>query len=179
MIGRATLTLRALAVAAALGAAAGGAALADRSRPADREEVRAYAEAIAPLAREGGRIAVLGIRQGLGALVFGDVGPEEFRRQAAGWRQGMSRVRESFAAVPAPGSLAAVAAEFDRALATYLRAIDAFVEASRAPRDAIPDAIEAAVPIAEEADRIYDRASAMLDAERRRVGLPVDEEPSG
>lgn len=143
---------------------------------ADRRAVEAYREAIRPFAVDGGRIVVTGMRPGLTDLSSGKVGGAEFRRMAGGWRGEMTRVRAGFAsAKPPTAALKRAAALFDESLVGYLRAIDAFVAASSKTGKELEAAITAAVPVAENADKVYDRASDLVKAEFRRVGLP---EPS-
>ena len=81
-------------------------------------------------------------------------------------------MRDGFKAVVPPPRLRAAADLFDQSLAGYLDAIDAFVAASVKTGEALKAAITAAVPIAERADKTYDRAKSLLDVERKRVGLP-------
>lgn len=138
--------------------------------PAERRAVVAYNDAIRPLAMEGGRIVILGIRPGIRDLQAGRVSPEAFRSEAEGWRRGMERVRLGFAAVPAPKSLRRAAALFDQSLREYVGAIDAFVAASLSSSGELARALAEAIPIAERADATFDHAKALLKAELERVG---------
>lgn len=143
----------------------------------DRDGVLAYARAIKPLAQEGGRVVQTGIKPGIGELQRGEIAPQAFRDRAATWRRQMENVRGQFAAVSAPASLADVRRLFDESLRGYIEAIDAFVLASSRPKAEIGAAISAAVPTAENADRVYDRATEALKSHLRRVGLNESEAP--
>jgi hypothetical protein len=144
---------------------------------AERNAIKAYADGIHPAAVDGGRIVQDGIKPGLRDLENGSKAPADFRSSAAAWRRDMEDVRRRFAAVAAPPGLALAKSLFDQSLGDYLRAIDAFVAASLQPKSKLQAAITAAVPIAEKADKTYDRASTALKAEMQRVGLPVPSNP--
>jgi hypothetical protein len=156
----------AVVVAAALLAACGG------SGAAERAAVRRYIETLRPLAKDGGRVVVEGVRPGLSDIERGRVTGAVFRSRAQAWRSEMERVQTGFAATPPPARLKPAAALFDESLRGYIAAIDRFVMASYKTGDALKAAITAAVPTAEQADKTYDRAIALVNAERKRVGLP-------
>jgi hypothetical protein len=143
---------------------------------ADRD-VLAYARAVKPLAKEGGRIVQTGMKPGKAELERGEITPEVFRERAATWRRQMLSVRDQFAAVPAPDRLDPVRKLFDDSLKAYVEAIDAFVVASTRPKAQINDALAAAVPIAQKADSTYDQAVALLKKELRKLGLDESEAP--
>ena len=138
-----------------------------------RAETAAYAKAIEPLQKDGGRVVFSGVRHGLTSLALGELTPEAFREQAVTWKADLERVRAAFATREPPTRLRDAADLFDRALAQYLAVIDRFVAVSHTPKAELSAAITAAVPIAELADRTYDRADAMVQAELRRLGLPT------
>lgn len=161
---------RALCLVAIL--ALGYTAACSRVSPSERLAIDAYTTAIQPHAREGGRIVVQLIRPALGDLEAGRTTAEDFRAQAASWKQQVQRVREGFASAPVPSSLRETAKLFDESLRGYVNAIDAFVQASFKTGDELKSAVTAVVPIAERADQTYDRAVALLRKERKRAGLP-------
>jgi hypothetical protein len=142
---------------------------------AERRKVQAYADAIRPILKEGGRVVVEEIRPRLADIELGQVTPEQFRLEAGGWHDAMGRLRVRLRKVPVPSSsgLRQAALLYDLALSQYQAAIDGFAAASRKPKAELKAAISAAVPLAERADRTYDRADALLNAALRRVGLPT------
>ncbi|MCA1833971.1 MAG: hypothetical protein ABR548_04340 [Actinomycetota bacterium] len=137
----------------------------------ERIGVRTYVETIKPLAKEGGRVVIEGVRPGLSDLVNGRITGETFRSQAKGWRGELEQVRVGFAAAKIPDKLARAAQLFDTSLRGYVAAIDAFVAASFSVGEPLKTAIKSAVPLAERADKTYDEATAILEKERKRVGL--------
>jgi hypothetical protein len=141
------------------------------STAAERRAVNAYVAAVRPAARRGGQVVVEGIRPRLSDLELGQVDADQFRLETSRWKTEMEQARRAFAVAPVPTRLKPAAALYDRALRTYLQAIDAFVAASYQPRGAQLDAaMAAAVKVAESADKLYDRAGRLVAAEQRRVG---------
>jgi hypothetical protein len=174
MITRRSVAVGSLAaVVAAGGFAVSSAAWShDGSDAGGREAVRRYAAAVRGPAREGGRIVVVEIRPALRDLVAGTMTPAEFREAAVGWKESLSAIRRRFAAAPAPAQLRHASELFDTALRRYLLAVDAFVAASARPATELETTVAAAAVVAENADRIYDQADALLQAELYRLGLP-------
>ena len=142
-------------------------------RSADQRAVAAYVAAIHPWIEEGGSVVAEGVKPRLADLDFGAVTPSEFRAEAVGWKAELERVRTGLDRVSAPAILRPAALLYDRALLRYEAAVDAFVAASYAPPSGIKAAVTAAVPTANRADAIYDRADAIVRAAQRRFGLPT------
>lgn len=147
--------------------------VADTADPARREALLAYARAANALAREGGQVVVEEIKPRLNDLRLGGVSPEQFRLEAARWRGEFERLRRGFRALSTPGALRPAARLYDRALGQYLEAIAAFSSASGSPTDRRSDAIRAAIPRAEQADRTWDAAERAVDRVLRQYGLPT------
>jgi hypothetical protein len=139
---------------------------------AERKAVDEYTKKAAELAKEGGRIVVQEIRPSLREIESGELKPEQFRTFAKGWKSGMENVRRGFAEARTTEHLKPVAKLFDEAFRLYIAAIDLFAAASLKTGQELKDAITAAIPTAERADKTYDRAAAALRKERKRVGLP-------
>lgn len=133
------------------------------------EQVEAYASAVDLLAKEAGRLVVEEIRPRLTDLREGRVAPEQFRAEAQAWRTRFEATRTALERLqPTPG-LRDAGRLLDTAFRQYAAAMTAFAEASRQPD--LAAAITKAVPLAERADRTYDRADAIVQAELRRLGL--------
>lgn len=179
--GRVTIRKLGVLAGAALTLAASSygvfALIGSRQEDAERRAVRAYESAVRPLGRRGGQVVVEEIRPAVSDLYYRRMMPEQFQRRAVAWKRVMQEVRRGFAEAPAPPRLRRAAQLFDRALAGYARAIDAFVAASQKRSDWMRSAIRAAAEIADRADETYDRASALLSGELRRLGLPAPREP--
>lgn len=139
----------------------------------DRPGTAAYANAITPIQKDGGRLVYEGVRTSVASLFRGELAPADFRARAGAWKADLERVRLQLAAQQPPARLKPAAELFDRALRQYRAAIDGFVTASRAPAARLQAALTAAVPAAERADRTYDRADALVQRELRRLGLPT------
>jgi hypothetical protein len=142
---------------------------ADSETTTDR--VQAYASAVDVLAKEAGRLVVEEIRPRLTDLREGGVTPEQFRTEATLWRTKFEATRSAVAQLHPTPRLERAAGLFDDAFRQYAAAMIALSEASRQPD--LAAAIAEAVPLAERADRTYDRADAVVQAELRRLGLPT------
>ncbi|MHB8468038.1 MAG: hypothetical protein ACYDD7_24745, partial [Acidimicrobiales bacterium] len=117
------------------------------------------------------------IRPRLADLERHKVTPEDFRSEAVAWRTELETVRGRWGRIRAPGSLARAGHLYDLALRQYEVAVDAFVAASSEPSVRIDAAVTAAVPTAERADRTYDQADALVNAEARAAGIAPPEPP--
>jgi hypothetical protein len=140
----------------------------------DRNAVRRYAETISPLAFEGGRVIQERVKPSLGDLVEGRTKPEDYRRLAAAWKHDLDEIRKAFASAPAPPRLTEAARFFDRAMRGYVEAIDEFarVSSTKGTADEIDAALNPGREMARRADKTYDRARRLVQAELRRTGLP-------
>ena len=141
-------------------------------RTADRAAVAAYADTVKELSFEGGRLLQTEIKPRVTDLREGDVTPEQFGREADNWIGLYQDIRSRFADATHPKRLDEAARLYDEAFATYIEAFEAFLDASRLATQAERnDAITDAVPIAERADKIFDRARDELEGQMRIVGL--------
>ena len=140
----------------------------------ERRAVQKYAETISPLAFEGGRVTEERIKPALAQLVEGTLKAADFVRQSEGWKHDLSEIRRAFAAAPAPKGVKDASRIFDQAFRGYLAAVDAFVRGSstQGAPEKIDGALEPGRVIARRADKTYDRARRLVQAELRRLGLP-------
>lgn len=170
-----------LSAAAALAGTAGLAALViliavSRGSDAETAGVRSYAEAIKPLAFEGGRIVQQGLKPALVDLREGRTTAEAFIARATAWKDQFIQIRQDVAAIPHPEHLDRIAETYDAALAAYAEAIDAFTAAARLKDTAARDkALNAGADAAERADKIYDRARELLAKKLSQAGLDPSE----
>lgn len=139
---------------------------------AERRVVEAYAETIKELSFEGGRILQEEVKPRITDLRDGSVTVEQFQREAENWIRLYEDLGKRFDDVERVPRLDAAAALYRQAMATYADAFRAFLAASKRPtRQERNDAITAAVPTAEKADDIFDRARAELERVMRQAGL--------
>lgn len=166
---------RATALVLVTGLLAGALAMVLLSRDsasADRSAVRTYEEKIRPLAVDGGRIVQQEIKPRLTDLRQGTVTAQQFGSEAQNWLNQFQRIRREFAAVAHPDRLNETATLYDRALAGYIRSIQAFIEAATKVNAAERDALlSRGADAAEQADNAYDRARETLAKEMKEVGL--------
>ncbi|HVL91480.1 MAG TPA: hypothetical protein VM841_14730 [Actinomycetota bacterium] len=142
------------------------------SRRAERAAVQTYAQVVKDLSFEGGRILQQEVKPRITDLREGVVSPEQFRREADNWIRLYQNLRKSFADAGPPERLATAARLYDDAFVAYIEAFEAFREASRLDTpEARNEAITEAVPIAERADQIFDRARGELGEQMRALGL--------
>jgi hypothetical protein len=162
------LAVVALAVASSACAGSGGP---KENAAASAARVRAYASAVDLLAKDAGRIVVEEIKPRLTDLREGKVTPEQFRSEAALWRTKFEATRDALNQLRPTPALRRANELFDTAFRQYAEAMTAFSEASRKPD--VGAAITQAIPLAERADRTYDRADAIVQKELRRLALPT------
>jgi hypothetical protein len=145
--------------------------------PATRDEQRAalaaYLDRIEPLGKTGGRVVQLGLKSGLDDLAHQRAAAATLRRRAAGWIRELENVRDAFAAAAAdaPTFVADAARLYRQALGQYVETARTFVTATLATGPARDHLITRTASLGEAADGVYDRARAMVDRERTRLGL--------
>jgi hypothetical protein len=165
--------LVALAVTAGAGAAWATAGSGDgapaRVAPA---QVEAFEESIFGPVKRGGRVVEQGMKPAVQAVAEGD--PSSVVLQAVTWVDELDAARAELTALTPPDGpgLGHITAGLAGALASYAeaaRTIGAAAIATGEPRSRL---LAQAVAAARAADDEYDRASALLQAARRRAGLP-------
>jgi adenylate cyclase len=142
-----------------------------KSAPPSPQQVRAYAAGVDLLAKEAGRMVVEEIKPRLTDLRQGKVTPQQFRLEAELWRAKFEATRIAVEQLRPTAALQRANELFDETFRQYAAAMVAFAKASEA-RD-IDAAIVKAIPLAEKADRTYDRADGIVQAELRRLKLPT------
>lgn len=139
---------------------------------AERRVIQTYAEKIKELSVEGGRLLQEDVKPRITDLRDGTVTVQQFQREAENWIRIYEDLARRFEAVSRVKRLDPVADLYDEALRTYVEAFRAFLAASRlGTQRARNDAITEAVPIAEKADQIFDRARDALSDVMRTAGL--------
>jgi hypothetical protein len=169
------LATAAVVVAGAVGAAAVF-LTGSGNRSADRRSVCAYEAAVYPIVQRGGQLVELGIKPFVKDFQLGKLDGKAIVDRAPGWRNVLADVRVALARVREPPSLRGIARLLDESMAGYLASVGGWrragsIEAAgdRGPR--LREATQDAITTATRADRTYDRASALLQSVRRRLGL--------
>ncbi len=164
----ATMAVLGIILATLLGGLLGGSSVSS----ADRQAISRYADAIQPLAVDGGRIVQQEIKPRITDLRGGTVSPQQFGSEAQNWLRQFQRIRREFAAAPRPKQLQRTTRLYDEAFDAYIRSIEAFIAAAALPTAAERDAaLAAGAGIAEQADKTYDRARAELAEQMTTAGL--------
>jgi hypothetical protein len=133
--------------------------------------LEAYQEKLFPLAEEWGRIEVQGMRPAIADLSSGEgVPPEAIVTEAEAWTSGLEGIRTKMKALDVPPRLVRASRLFDQSMLRYIEAAGAFRTAAATTGDRRA-AIDRGIEIATDGARIYNEASIVLQAERRRVGL--------
>ena len=136
----------------------------------DRATVAAFAAQMERLGADGGQIVADGMKPGVADVAQRSLPDEVLARMARGWVDSMREVASEVSALDAPGPLAAVAARFDRAVLTYVRAAEALFDAATADGQQRADLIDRAIALGGDADRLYDEArEALADLQRSTV----------
>ena len=146
----------------------------------DQAGLSAYEKELVPVLAEGGKTVELGVKVGIGDLeaawstASGGhlVAPEVIARQAASWAADLNRLADRVEAISAPPNLTDSNAMFIAALHTYAHSASIVVEAATtADAGERVRLLQAARDTGRSADKQFDVASALLQAERRRLGL--------
>ena len=174
------LAVAAVALAVAVtGGSSGGeyGGTSDTAASADKAELNAYEQAITPIVREGGRVVVEGLRPGIAALLEASAPDDQIETMTAGYVAELRQIRDQLLAVTAPASLGKAVERFEAAMDGYVRAAELLHEAARARGDERRALVDQVAAAGEAADEVYDQAWEIVNAEKRRLGLPVEELP--
>lgn len=139
---------------------------------AQRTALDAYVVQIRPLAKEGGRVVQLGLKAGVTDIGQGRFPDDELITMASGWVAELERIRDSFADAAAPAFAADAQAIYGKALNGYVAAAKTLLAAARAHGDQRTQLVADAVSLGERTDAVYDRADALIEQHRARLGLP-------
>ncbi|MHB8719745.1 MAG: hypothetical protein ACYDAC_12780, partial [Candidatus Dormibacteria bacterium] len=142
--------------------------------PPGAAALTAYTTALRAPTAAGGAIVVREMKPSLADLSAGTVDAATFTRRATGWELGLSAVRQRIDAIAVPAGLQSAAQLFDQAMATYVRAASLFASAGTAPPAQRQAIVDSGVATATQADHLYDRAAALVQAALRQAGLPPD-----
>jgi hypothetical protein len=168
VIGRFPAVAAIVAVTALLTAA--GCASHSSARPS-AGQLAAYEQAILPTVQDWGSIEVQGIQPAIADLRSGHGVPAHATvLEAQAWQHALQADRAKLSAVSAPPGLTGVPGLFDRSIARYLDAAALFGRAAAASSARRGPLIDAGVVAARDGDRLYDQASALLQAAHRRLG---------
>lgn len=137
----------------------------------DRAALTAYEEKIDPLAEEGGRIVVQGLRPAITNIREGDFTDEELVTMQEGQLQEMRNVWKQFQAVKPPKFLQEAQDLFEKSLDGYVRAAQKLLDAARAGGDERQRLVDEVAPIGDASDDVYDQALEILNRERERLGM--------
>ena len=146
----------------------------------DRAQLSAYEHAVVPLVTEGGKTVELGIKVGIGDLenaesaASGDhpIAPEVVAGQAASWTADLNGLADRVQAISPPPSMVDAHRMFVAALRGYAQSASIVAEAAAASDPAArAQLLDAAREAGRSADQQFDAASALLQAERHRLGL--------
>jgi hypothetical protein len=133
-----------------------------------------YEQRLLPLVQDGGRTVEQGIKPAMQDLRYRHVVPAAvIAKEGDGWIQTLSGLRSKIAQLPSVGDLQPVTTAFVMAMDGYIVASRTFRDAAAAPQAAQQrELFGKGVALAEEADHLYDRASARLQRLRHDLGLP-------
>jgi hypothetical protein len=141
-------------------------------RREDRAALLAYERALVPILREGGRLVQEEMKPSLREISEGEITGDTLLGRTAAWRGELERIRARLAALRPPAFLGDIGARWLAAVDAYLAAVDAFEALARAPAGSERARLVAeAAAAGERADRVFDRAAAVIQFHRRRLGL--------
>lgn len=143
----------------------------------DRAAYLRYERAILPSLRGGGRIVVQQMRPSLLELSEGKIMPQTAIERAAGWRSAFSRIRSDVLAQDPPSFLGDVEARWSAAFDAYLEIPGIFEQSAQAGGSDRTRLLDAAASAGTRADTLFDRAAAVMQSHRRRLGLGATTSP--
>jgi hypothetical protein len=174
-----TVLTAALVVAGGLALAVG--AMLSPSRPASSTpapalvttaQLTAYQAAIVPTLQTAGAMVEQEIKPSIAALEAGSLSASEMRSRAVTWESRFLQERVALAGVTLPAGLAGAASGFDSAFRRYDDAATALAGVANSDTGNANSAqVQAAATLAAQADKLYDAAAAIIQADRRTVGL--------
>lgn len=167
-----------LALALAVAMAGSVAALAIRSPgepsaapAAITDAIVEFEQALDPLAREGGRVVVQGLRAGIADLYYESAEATQVAEMAEGWRDQLATIREQIAALDAPAELDQVMTLFDGAMGAYVDTAAQLIRIARSSGGDVRNRLEEVGRAGERADGMWEQARTLLLRVRQRFGV--------
>jgi hypothetical protein len=154
----------------------GAAPAVDTTARAAAAALAAFREATDPLVKEGGQVVAMGLKPGVADVANQAFGQDVLLSMASGWAAELDGLRAEMAEVPAPGFLAEAHFFYVECLEGYATAARA-LHAAAGAADPIrrDELIDLAADLGTAADRLYDRAQAVIERHEARL-RPNDEE---
>jgi hypothetical protein len=137
----------------------------------DRAAYLGYERAVLPSLREGGRIVQQEMKPSLRELAEGEIAQEAALERATAWRGELAKVLAEVVALRPPSFLGDIEARWTAAIAGYRQIPGLFEQASRQTGPARARLLEQAAGAGARADKLFDKASAVMQFHRRRLGL--------
>ncbi|MEX2557302.1 MAG: hypothetical protein WEB06_16935 [Actinomycetota bacterium] len=141
------------------------------NRKNDRAALVSYEESLLPAVREAGRIVQQEMKPSLREIVEGTITGVQLLDRTGAWQRVFQRVRDDLLGLEPPALLGDIEAGWDAAMGAYLVTVDAFQTVGRADPGTLSAAVDQAVTIAENADKLFDRVAGVIQFHRRRLGL--------
>jgi hypothetical protein len=160
------------AVLLGLAAGATGVALVGSAqRRDDRAAYLGYERALLPSLREGGRIVQEEMKPSLRELADGQLTPAMALERATAWQGEMTKILADVVALDPPSFLGSVEGSWKGAIVLYRGIADLFKQAAKGTGAERTRLLAEAAATGTRADAAFDRASAMMQFHRRRLGL--------
>jgi hypothetical protein len=135
-------------------------------------QLAAYQAAIVPILQTAGGMVEQEIKPSIASLEDGSLTAAAMRSRGVVWQSRFEQARAALAKVTAPTGLAAVASGFDQAFQRYGDAATALAGVpDSATGNLNPAPVQVAASLAVQADKLYDAAAAIIQADRRAAGL--------
>jgi hypothetical protein len=168
-----TLVVAGAAIAIAVIASGGG-----KPTPAPAHAgaaaLSAFTAALRAPTAQGGQVVEQEMKPSISDLSSGQVDGPTLMNRARSWKIAFTRVRQGIDAIAVPAGLQPARQLFDSAIDGYARAADLLFQAGAATPGGRGALLDAAIAAGRQADALYDRASALVQAALRAAGLPPD-----
>jgi hypothetical protein len=141
---------------------------------ADAAVLTAYTQALRGPTSEGGRVVQQLMKPSIGEFEQGQVDAATFESRARGWILALQRVKQQLDRISVPPVIASAGPLFGQAMDAYIQAAQIFEQAAAAPMAERTAALDRGRQAGRDADRLYDRAAAVVQRALRAAGLPTD-----
>jgi len=151
--------------------AAGVALIGSAQRRDDRAAYLRYERAVLPSLRESGRRVQQEMKPALRELAEGRITTATALQRAAAFRAVFARIGAGLAAIDPPSFLGDISRRWTAAVSEYGAIADLFGQAARESGGGRARLLTQAQAAGERADTLFDRAAAVMQYHRRRLGL--------
>jgi hypothetical protein len=141
---------------------------------AQRAQLVAYEQNLEPIIDQAGEVVARGLRAGVDDIHASRYDDQTLATMTQAWADDLGRLRARLDRLDPPAFLARAHGLYLDSLAAYVGVADRLMAAVAAHQQERIELVLQAAHRGESADAVYDRADALIDSHRRRLGLSVE-----